>query len=212
MKDSRLIHTLKLLRGDEYKDFKTWLKSPWFNRSQINLKLFKILIAEAPNFDSPRLTKEYVFKKLYRKEEIGPRDDMRLRNNMSSLTSLIRDYLTFKEFKNNTPLQKKLYAETVLKRGKGELAKDAEKLIEREIGLLSNKEVKGSNDYMRLAELSLLLLDNRSAIQGNLMVNLEELEKSLDAFYSIQKAKVLIEKKYRSLIVDDIPLPKTNIT
>ena len=52
---------LKTFTGKELKDFREFLKSPYFNKRSAVLKLFDVIVKFHPEYESPLLTKEKVF-------------------------------------------------------------------------------------------------------------------------------------------------------
>ena len=66
MHDSKLIRYLKILDEAELKRLLYFLKSPFYNANPHILKLYMLLRPEHPGFSSPKLTRERLFKKLFR--------------------------------------------------------------------------------------------------------------------------------------------------
>ncbi|MBZ0203867.1 MAG: hypothetical protein K8I03_12685 [Ignavibacteria bacterium] len=58
------LEILESLTRDELKSFRRFLLSPYFNRSEKVVKLYDNIIKFYPNFDNPKLSKEFLHKKI----------------------------------------------------------------------------------------------------------------------------------------------------
>ena len=64
-----LIKLLKTFSGEEVKDFRNFLKSPFFNKSSKLLKLYNEIIKHHPDFGNKNFTKENLHKRVTRTVE-----------------------------------------------------------------------------------------------------------------------------------------------
>ncbi len=64
MLDYAFIELLESLTRDEIRSLRKFIISPYFNRSRKVIKLFDIIIKFHPNFESPKLAKEELHKKI----------------------------------------------------------------------------------------------------------------------------------------------------
>ena len=106
MENLRLIKILSTLSQEEWKEFIKFVNSPYFNKGRNYSSLMKELKKFHPGFDSPKLTKEYLYKKIYKgkiyKETV-------MNTIISGLYSLAIDFLVqidhmHKEFEKNIGL------------------------------------------------------------------------------------------------------------
>ena len=65
MRKSKLITLLKIFSKEEMKDFEKFIASPYFNNGRNFKPFYKILKKYYPDFESPELTEENIFKELY---------------------------------------------------------------------------------------------------------------------------------------------------
>lgn len=65
MQENKLFRYLKKLGNSEIKRFVLFLRSPYHSTNKPALKLVEYLIKYHPEFESPRLKKETIFKKIY---------------------------------------------------------------------------------------------------------------------------------------------------
>ncbi len=98
MNQSKLIQILSTLSKDEFIQFRKVLQSPFFVSNDIPLKLYDSIRRYYPVFDSAKLLKTQVFKKIYPDR---PYDDNRMRDMMRKLTQLLNDFLVWLELKKN---------------------------------------------------------------------------------------------------------------
>lgn len=89
MKNSKLIKALSTFTSKEFKEFEKRVNNS-FNKSEKHLLFIKIIAANFPNFDEKKINKELVFSQIYKKEKYV---DIRIRELMSALNKLLREYL-----------------------------------------------------------------------------------------------------------------------
>lgn len=65
MKDSKLIKLLRTFTKSEWKEFEKFADSPYFNGGRNFLPYLKLLRKFYPEFNSEKLTREYIYKTLY---------------------------------------------------------------------------------------------------------------------------------------------------
>lgn len=61
----KVFELLRLVRKDEWKDFEKFVSSPYFNKGRNYLPLLRVLKDHHPEFDSERLTKEFLYCAVY---------------------------------------------------------------------------------------------------------------------------------------------------
>lgn len=95
MVKSALVELLKSFSAEEWKRFERFLKSPYFNRSKLLLRLFRFLQRFQPQLDSHRLTKERAFTAVYGKK--APYRESKVNDLMYSLKGLAERFLVHQE-------------------------------------------------------------------------------------------------------------------
>ena len=105
MHHSKLIQTLQILNARELKRLLQFLKSPFYNSNPNIINLYLHLRNYFPAFDSPKLTKEKVFKKLFPNRNY---DHQKLLNLMSDFRALIEKYLQVLQLEKEGIEQKKM--------------------------------------------------------------------------------------------------------
>ena len=95
MKNSKLIFLLRILQPQEFRKLGKMVKSPFFTQNTHLPALYQYLKQDYPNFDSARLTKPTVFKKIFPGYDYS---DIKIRNLMRDLSRLDRRLLSVKSF------------------------------------------------------------------------------------------------------------------
>ncbi|MBZ0203957.1 MAG: hypothetical protein K8I03_13140 [Ignavibacteria bacterium] len=104
MKDSKLIRLLGTFSKEEWKEFEKFAASPYFNKGRNYIPLIKELKKFFPSIDSEKLTKKYLYKKIYSGK---PFKEFVINTISSGLKGLCEDFLVYESFRNNydkTPL------------------------------------------------------------------------------------------------------------
>ncbi|HWA07310.1 MAG TPA: hypothetical protein VG961_12235 [Ignavibacteria bacterium] len=90
MLDYAFIELLESLTRDEIRSLRKFIISPYFNRSQKVVKLFDIIAKFHPNFESPKLAKEELHKKI--SPEL-PYNEITMRRLLYDLQELISKFI-----------------------------------------------------------------------------------------------------------------------
>ena len=102
MKQSKLISLLESFNSSELRAFKDFLSSPYFNKKEINLELYKILKPLAKNgFPEEKIKREVLFRKLFPNETY---DERKLNHVISEVFRLAEQYLGIQEFEQDRAL------------------------------------------------------------------------------------------------------------
>ena len=97
MESTKLFMTLETLTRVELNVFSDMIKSPYFNKSQILIKLLDNLKVYHPKYTNPELTKEKLFSALYPGEEYK---DKKLRDMFSKMLNLLEEFFALQDIKN----------------------------------------------------------------------------------------------------------------
>ncbi len=90
MLDYAFVELLESFTRDEIRSLRKFIISPYFNRSQKVVKLYDIIIKFHPNFESPKLSKEELHKKI--SPEL-PYNEVTMRRLLFDLQQLISKFL-----------------------------------------------------------------------------------------------------------------------
>jgi len=113
MEKSNLILFLKSLNKDELERFSDFIKSPFFNKKSTVVKMFGVIRIFSPGYNSPLLTKESVYKKVFKNLKYN---DKVMRNTMSSLLKCGERFLEYIKLESSGVLRNTLLMDEALKR------------------------------------------------------------------------------------------------
>lgn len=186
---SKLIQQLQILSADEFRELEKWLKSPWCNSNKTLVKYYQILRSHHPTFDSKRLTKEKVFKKIYPGKIFNA---PMLYNLNSAFLNQVENFLVHEQVRNKDFPSKFYLAKSLLEHNQLKLFKSkAEELT----GQLNQTADKGLEDFFQLILLHEYLFhmpdvkeDRKSAYQA-----LDQFDDCLNQFYLLGKSRFFRE-------------------
>ncbi|MCC6866386.1 MAG: hypothetical protein IT280_09540 [Ignavibacteria bacterium] len=95
MLKNKAIEILRTFNDTELKQFTEFVNSPFHNKSSKSKKLLDLLKNFAPSYDDKKLSKEYIYSKLYPGKKYN---DVVLRILFSDLLKLSEEYLSYKNF------------------------------------------------------------------------------------------------------------------
>jgi hypothetical protein len=142
MTESTLVLLLKRFDKQQLKDFNNFVKSPFFNTNKALVQLYEYIRKQYPDYSPEKLSKEYVFKKIFGKTEYN---DGFLRVLMSNLQNLAEEYLTFRGMQSDPLVKKKYLLDELNTLGEVKLA---EKIVNRELKALNHFIPKDPDDYL----------------------------------------------------------------
>lgn len=108
------LEILESLSRDELKSFRRFLLSPYFNRSKKVVALYDNIIKFYPNFESPRLNKEYLHKKL---SPLLAYNEITMRRLLYDLQNLSQKFISQLHFERKKPDAGILLIEELANRG-----------------------------------------------------------------------------------------------
>lgn len=100
MQDSKLILLLKTFNKEDWRWFRKFLLSPYFNNREELILLFDYLRGQSPNFIPTSLKKEKVFKKIFPND---PFNEKQLSYAMSYLLTQAEQFLMQRKFEESQP-------------------------------------------------------------------------------------------------------------
>ncbi len=149
MHNSKLIHILKLLSKDEFKSFGKYLESPYHNSNKKLLVFFEILKKFHPSYEHPKLTKPWVYEKLYSKNKSF--NDNQLRSIMSDMVKSVKKFLAHQEVQTDSALQQKLFTQSLSNR---KHFKPFEKASEKASTLNELQAFRDANYFLELYQIN----------------------------------------------------------
>jgi hypothetical protein len=123
------------------REFSEYVRSPFFNKNQSTIKLFDYLKKQYPVFDSKKIEKELVYKKLFAGTAYN---DGFMRTIMFNLAQLAEDFLSYSNYRKDIFSVKRHLAVELNER---ELYKLFEKSMREVYTMLDKEPVKESDHY-----------------------------------------------------------------
>jgi hypothetical protein len=197
MHNSKLLKLLKTLSKEEFRLLKKFLRSPFYNYTPQLLELYDILKKYYPDFDSPKLEKEWVFKRLFPDESFKSK---KMRHTLSEFTLLVEEFMVAMKLRNDTFLKKKLLTEEYGKRNVYDIfERNTQELIEE----LENAPVH-IETYGEISALSRKLFFHPLTRKNKLSVpSLNRAMEYLDLDFALQKLFLTTEMKVRENILQE---------
>lgn len=132
MQSGKLIQLLATLSKKEFKDFVSFVDSEFFNKNK-NLSRFLALLSNFQgDWESPKLDKDAFIKKHYADEDL---DDQKFRYLQSDLTKLLEQFLSYREFEQDSFRQRYYLVRSYNKR-------NLDKYFQQELELLRSQTEK----------------------------------------------------------------------
>lgn len=179
MQKSGTVKILKTLSSKELKDFRKFINSPFHNNRKSVVKFFNILAKAAPEYDSPLILKEVIFKKLFGNKNYN---DNLIRVNSHYLNELLEKFLAVNRFINNKIDYNLMLADEMATR---EMYKQFDKNISVCLKLLDSEKPEGE-----------IVLFQRFRIENSIMQR-NSIESS--GIYEKLKAPIVIDKVFSDL-------------
>ncbi len=183
MQNTKLIQLLKTLTQAEFKKFKDFVNSPFYNKNKNVIALFDYLKKNYPDFSGNNVKDEDVFRKLFPDEKY---DYFKLKNIISDLLALGKDFLATDYFINKTDVKEKFLLEEFRDRN---LDSMFEQLHKTALKKLNSSAVRDEFYYLKNFELSEELKTFYSPKKPNSHFNL--FQDQLDHFLDYSLIKIL---------------------
>ena len=117
MNELKLIRILRTLNPAELKDFEKFIVSPYFNKGRNLQPYFRELKKFYPEFDSPKLTKEYIYSRLSKGAKFDGRANSLMNKLNSELQKLMEYFLVTVKLELNQVTRSILLNEMYLQKG-----------------------------------------------------------------------------------------------
>ena len=196
MQNSKLIDLLKTFEKEDWRWFRKFLLSPYFNSREELIPFCDYLRKQAPEFKEKTIRKEKVFKKLYPKEKY---DEKKISYTMNFLLGQAELFLAQREIELNSPLINNYLLKSLVNR---QLDKHYKFQSEKSIKKLVDYKTESLDYYLlkyQKAEIANIHFDNQNLRQFS--HHLQATSDSLDQFYLINKIKYFCEMLIRSNVV-----------
>ena len=178
MQKSKLIKVFSQLNGQDIRNLKKFLRSPFFNHRKDVVDLFEYLIQRKDQYEA-----EKVFLNLFPNEKY---DAVKLRLVMSYLFRLIEKYLAVSELMENETAQNTHLFQAYKKRN---LSKQIYRTINDGITSLQKKALRNADWYNQYFQLQFEKFQLESAVTPTADLNRQELSDTLDIAYLIAKLR-----------------------
>lgn len=199
MTDTKLIKLLRIVEGDELHWLGKWVHSPYNNRNKAVIDLFELLRPFAPAFDAPRLTREWVFGRLFPELTF---QDGKLRLIMHRLAEQIEGFLIAQRLKQQPLLARKLLFDELGERNQYELFQKQYKALSRQLEAGSYREEGYHQDMWQLQYRHFFHPQTtRIAVPGEVLAATMQ---HLDAAYMLTKMRYSAELLSRQHILKEV--------
>lgn len=150
MIDAKAFMLLKSLNEEEFRRLHKFLRSPFYNYTKALIALFEYLRKYYPSFDSPKLSKEKVWDKIYPEEPFHHRKFWRLTNN---LTQLVEKFIVQLELEKEPKKERSILIQALNRRNAYLLfEKETLKMLEKDDFLYALPKEKPLEKYLLLKD------------------------------------------------------------
>lgn len=194
MIDSKLIILLKTFKKTEWRRFKAFLDSPYYNKRSDLLPFFQYIAATSPDFSAKKLEKKIVFKKIYPSK---PYEDKQMRYLMNYTLEAAEQFLGQQKMQAVSMLDNYILEELVDRK----LEKHAKKYFEKITEKYDAVEIKPIDYYFskyKLADIANKHISNQGLRKDD--INLKLASDNLDLFYLTKKLKYSCEMLNRQRV------------
>lgn len=190
---SKLGNLLLLLSSNQQKNLIQWLEVPLKKYPKKLIPLYKIILKDAPNFESASLSKDLLYKKLYPGKKLN---EGTIKNLFSELIIAMEDFLRYEQFLSNEHSQNKMLIEGYRNLGETEKVID---LLEQQISDLSGSELEDPDQFFTLYDYQVAhfdLMRKRTSLEKSKPM-LEKSIQYLNEGYALYLVRLIAAKKQR---------------
>lgn len=198
MLGKQLLVQLKTLAPNQWKVFLRWLQSPVHNTDEGLYRLGEFLRSQAPFFPPEKMDKQQLWDVLY------PHSDIKegvLRVKIRQLTKQAEDFLVWSAIKADSNLYHRLHLRRLLVDSDYSYF---ERLVLKQVDQLEGQERIDLDHFYHRAALYYLLVNHPGydgyRAKGNY---LQQIDESVDAFYTLMKYRIGTELGNRSRILGE---------
>ncbi|MFK7980606.1 MAG: hypothetical protein AB8G86_11535 [Saprospiraceae bacterium] len=197
MQNSKLIDLLKTFEKEDWRWFRKFLLSPYFNSREELVVFCDYLRAQSPDFKEKAIRKEKVFKKLYPNEIY---DEKRISYAMNFLLGQAEKFLAQREIELQLPLVNLSLQKSLVKR---QLEKHYNYQYDKSTQIFEDRKKENIDYYLfqyQKSEIANVHYNNKNL--RNYDPNLQATSDELDQFYLIHKLKHCCEMVSRSKLMN----------
>lgn len=188
----KLFRLMNVLDKRELPEMEKFLRSPFHNSSKECTQLFRQLCKFHPAMDSPKLTKEFLFARIYGKADF---DDGKMRKLMTKLTGLLERFLAIRELDKSPEISNKLLIDSLGYRSDYGLFKAA---IENRLNELESRPERGSDYFRELYQLYQAILYHNETSTNTVRHNYLQLYISnLERYFILAILQIVIQAVIR---------------
>ncbi len=197
MQNSKLIDLLKTFEKEDWRWFRKFLLSPYFNNREELVIFCDYLRGQAPDFKEKAIRKEKVFKKLYPGQIY---DEKQISYAMNFLLGQAERFLAQREFELQTPVINIYLQRSLVRR---QLDKHYKYQYEKSYDLLEDRKKENIDYYLfqyQKSEIANVHYNNKNLRSYD--PNLQATSDELDQFYLIHKLKHCCEMVSQSRLMN----------
>jgi hypothetical protein len=189
MRNLKLIELLKAFEKKEIKEFEKFVASPFFNKGRNYLPLLKEIIRFYPAFDNEKMTKQYIYKRLYCGNKYSEKT---MKNMLSALLSLSEKYLVHSKIQDKNGYYLILAKQMQIKN----MHSLSEKAYLKNMQLISKGKLEPQHFENQYDHWSSITYHYQEA--GEINKNIEALSSEYSSFiyYVISAFSLIAEKTY----------------
>ena len=196
MKKTKLLQVLQTLSPAEFKRFNKFVQSPFYNTNPSVIKLYKVLKSAYPDFTSPRLEKEKVFKKIFPNKAFNYHH---FANILSEMTHLAEEFITQLELESQPFQKRKIRMKALGKRNNyAFFEKETRALIEE----LNEQPYRDVTYLTEMMDLKRAFISHQSspmyAVEEDFLRDMMNL---LDEYFALSKLQLAVAMKTKAKIV-----------
>lgn len=198
MRTGKLIDLLSSVRPEEMRWLAKFVRSPYYNANVLVTGLFDYLRSYHPDFDSPKLEKQAVFKHLLPDQ---PYDDRRLRLIMFRLSEVVEEFLVAQRLKSDRLRRDELLVDELGERNQYELFEKRHRTLIEE---WKKAPYRDESYYLNLWRLQHRYFYHPQTARFDISAeDLAGIMENLDAFYLLSKMRYGAELRNRENILSE---------
>ena len=202
MQNSKLIDLLKTFEKEDWRWFRKFLLSPYFNNREELVIFCDYLRKQAPDFKEKTIRKEKVFKKIYPGQNY---DEKQISYAMNFLLGQAERFLVQKEFEENSPLMINYLQKSLVDR---QLDKHYKYHYEKSLKILNQRKNENIDYFLhkyQMSEIATLHYTNQNlrTFDNNLQIS----SNVLDDFFILNKIRCCCEMLNRSAVMNAVYEP-----
>ena len=185
---------LQLLSSNELKEFGKWIGSDFCNSNKALRRLFGALKAHHPGFTHPKLTRAYLYGKMYPGKSLN---DKVFLNSMSLLAKEVERFLVFQELQKDKKQFRRNFIKALNRRNATNRVIEESDRLTRETSqqeVISWEELPG----LIMTQINLYYSDTTPFRQQAGVTPLQDAKYYLDIFHALATLKIDIELEERA--------------